>query len=86
MCVCVCRHYNAVVDMVSEDGETCTVTFDGYGSTEIIKLADLRPQGWEEDGGGGAKGAGPMKKKKVSEPNAKYVAMVIPLQNMLLWL
>lgn len=62
------RYYNAVVDMLSGDGETCTVTFDGYGSTVIVRLSDLRPHGWEEEEeeGGGAK-----KKKVVARPNAK---------------
>lgn len=32
---------------------TCTVTFDGYGTTEIVRLADLRPQGWEEEDNAG---------------------------------
>jgi len=32
------RYYNAVIDMLSEDGETCTVTFDGYGTTVIVKV------------------------------------------------
>lgn len=34
----VCRYYDAVIDMLSEDGETCTVTFDGYGTTVIVKV------------------------------------------------
>ncbi len=47
------RYYNAVVDLVSEDGVTCSVTFDGYGTTEIVRLADIRPQSWEEEDGAG---------------------------------
>jgi len=27
--------------MLSEDGETCTVTFDGYGTTVIVKVCIL---------------------------------------------
>lgn len=34
----MCRYYDAVIDMLSEDGETCTVTFDGYGTTVIVKV------------------------------------------------
>ena len=54
--------------MLSGDGENCTVTFDGYGSTVIVRLSDLRPRGWEEEEEevGGAK-----KKKVVARPNAK---------------
>ena len=37
----VCRYYDAVIDMLSEDGETCTVTFDGYGTTVIVKVCIL---------------------------------------------
>ena len=37
----VIRYYNAVIDMLSEDGETCTVTFDGYGTTVIVKVIHL---------------------------------------------
>ena len=64
----LCRYYNAVVDMLSGDGETCTVTFDGYGSTVISRLNDLRPRGWEEEEEEG----GDLKKKKLTaRPNAK---------------
>lgn len=41
------RHFNAVIDMISEDGQTCTVTFDGYGTTEITRVADIMPRDWE---------------------------------------
>lgn len=41
------RHFNAVIDMISEDGQTCTVTFDGYGTTEIARISDLMPRDWE---------------------------------------
>ena len=54
MCVCVCvcwhyavnsllcgRYYNAVIDMISEDKGTCSVTFEGYGTTEIVKVCVL---------------------------------------------
>lgn len=33
--------------MISEDGQTCTVTFDGYGTTEIARISDLMPRDWE---------------------------------------
>ena len=42
------RHFNAVIDMISEDGQTCTVTFDGYGTTEIVRVNELMPRDWEE--------------------------------------
>ena len=32
------RYYNAVIDMIADDGETCSVTFDGYGTTVIVKV------------------------------------------------
>ena len=68
MLLSLARYYNAVVDMLSGDGDTCTVTFDGYGTTVIVRLSDLRPRGWEEEEeeGGGAK-----KKKLDARPNAK---------------
>ena len=31
------RYYDAVVDMIGDDGDTCTVTFDGYSTTEVCK-------------------------------------------------
>ena len=33
--------------MISEDGQTCTVTFDGYGTTEIVRVEDLSSRDWE---------------------------------------
>ena len=33
------RYYNAVIDMISEDKGTCSVTFEGYGTTEIVKVS-----------------------------------------------
>lgn len=33
-----CRYYNAVIDMISDDNGTCSVTFEGYGTTEIVKV------------------------------------------------
>lgn len=68
--VCDFRYYNAVVDMLSGDGETCTVSFEGYGTTVIVRLSDLRPRGWEEEE---EEGSGLKKKKIDSRPNAKYV-------------
>lgn len=41
------RYFNAVIDMISDDGQTCTVTFDGYGTTEIVKVEDLSSRDWE---------------------------------------
>ena len=41
------RHFNAVIDMISDDVQTCTVTFDGYGTTEIVRVDDLLPREWE---------------------------------------
>ena len=64
----VVRYYNAVVAMLSEDGETCTVTFDGYGTTVITRLSDLRPHGWEEEE---EEGSSIKKKKLDARPNAK---------------
>ena len=61
------RYYNAVVDMLSDDGESCTVTFDGYGTTVITRLNDLRPRGWEEE----EEDSGPKRKKMDARPNAK---------------
>ena len=51
MCVCqctlwslvCCRYYNAVIDMISEDNGTCSVTFEGYGTTEIVKVSIVWP-------------------------------------------
>ena len=45
----VCRYYDAVIDMLSEDGETCTVTFDGYGTTVIVKV--MYPIQWSHPDG-----------------------------------
>ena len=42
------KYYDAVVDMIGDDGDTCTVTFDGYSTTEVCKLADLRQCGWDD--------------------------------------
>lgn len=33
--------------MISDDGQTCTVTFDGYGTTEIVRVDDLMSRDWE---------------------------------------
>ena len=75
----LCRYYNAVVDMLSGDGETCTVTFEGYGTTVIVRLSDLRPRGWEEE----EEGTGLKKKKLDARPNAKLVSktLIHPLPN-----
>lgn len=68
LCIVWCRYYNAMVDMLSGDGETCTVTFEGYGTTVIVRLSDLRPRGWEEEE---EEGGGVKKKKLDARPNAK---------------
>ena len=34
--------------MVSDDQQTCTVTFDGYGTTEIVRVVDLQARDWED--------------------------------------
>lgn len=54
--------------MLSGDSETCTVTFDGYGTTVIARLSDLRPRGWEDEE---EEGSGLKKKKLDARPNAK---------------
>ena len=56
--------------MLSGDSETCTVTFDGYGTTVIARLSDLRPRGWEDEE---EEGSGLKKKKLDARPNAKLV-------------
>ncbi|XP_015777196.1 PREDICTED: survival of motor neuron-related-splicing factor 30-like [Acropora digitifera] len=37
-------YYDATVDSISDDLTTCTVSFDKYGNTEIVKLSSLRPK------------------------------------------
>ena len=64
------RYYNATIDMIAADGETCTLTFDGYGTTVIVKLSDLRPHGWEEEEEA-KMGAGAKRKKTDARANAK---------------
>ncbi len=60
------RYYNAVIDMISTDGDSCTLTFEGYNTTEIVRLCDLRPCGWEDEEDG------KIKRKKVDpRANAK---------------
>jgi hypothetical protein len=62
------RYYNAVIDIISIDGESCTLTFEGYNTTEIVRLCDLRPCGWEDED----EGKTGVKKKKVdARANAK---------------
>lgn len=41
-------YFDAVIDMVSDDQQTCTVTFDGYGTTEIVRVADLQVRDWDD--------------------------------------
>ena len=62
------RFYNATIDMISADGESCTLTFEGYSTTEIVRLCDLRPRGWEEEEEGRV---GVKKKKTDARANAK---------------
>ena len=33
---------------MSDDQQTCIVTFDGYGTTEIVRVADLQVRDWED--------------------------------------
>ena len=54
--------------MIAADGESCTLTFDGYSTTEIVKLCDLRPRGWEEE----EEKPGTKRKKTDARANAKY--------------
>lgn len=55
--------------MISAGGDSCTLTFEGYNTTEIVKLCDLRPRGWEEE----EEGKLGIKRKKVdARANAKY--------------
>ena len=37
------RYCSAVIEMVSVDGENCSVEVDGYGTSIMTKLSDLRP-------------------------------------------
>ena len=54
--------------MISADGESCTLTFEGYSTTEIVRLCDLRPRGWEDEEEGKT---GVKKKKMDARANAK---------------
>lgn len=58
-----------MIDIISADGESCTLTFEGYNTTEIVRLGDLRPCGWEEEEEGKT---GIKKKKMDARANAKY--------------
>ena len=49
------RHYNAVIDMISEDKGTCSVTFEGYGTTEIVKVCERGREGERVGGRYGGK-------------------------------
>ncbi|KAK2192558.1 hypothetical protein NP493_28g11001 [Ridgeia piscesae] len=62
------QHYDAVIDEVLPDG-TCTVTFDGYGNTEVTQVSLLRSREGEsrkrgEEGGDEAGGAKKLNKTK----------------------
>jgi len=35
-------YYDAIIDSISDDLTTCTVSFDKYGNTEIVKISSLR--------------------------------------------
>ncbi|PFX14249.1 survival of motor neuron-related-splicing factor 30-like [Stylophora pistillata] len=35
-------YYDATIDSISEDFTTCTVSFEKYGNTEIVKVSSLR--------------------------------------------
>lgn len=54
--------------MISTDGDSCTLTFESYSTTEIVRLCDLRPSGWEDED----ESKTAVKKKKMdSRANAK---------------
>lgn len=54
--------------MISADGGSCSLTFEGYKTTEIVRLCDLRPCVWEDE----EEGKAGVKKKKVdARANAK---------------
>lgn len=61
------RRYGAIVEMLAEDGNTCSIKFDGYGTTIIAKLIDLRPLSWEDEG----VVSEDKSKKFIAKPNAK---------------
>jgi survival-of-motor-neuron-related-splicing factor 30 len=61
------KYFNAVIDMISEDNGTCSVTFEGYGTTEIVKLSELRPETSADEGGRKRKGAQLMKAKATKQ-------------------
>lgn len=75
--ISLCRYYNAVIDIISADGESCTLTFEGYNTTEIVRLGDLRPCGWEEEEEGKT---GIKKKKMDARANAKYANVESPVE------
>ena len=35
---CPSSYYDATIDRISDDGTTCTVTLEPFGSTEITKV------------------------------------------------
>lgn len=67
----VIRYFDATIDMIAADGETCTLTFNGYNTTEIVKLCDIRPRGWEEEEEGRVGTVGTKRRKVDARANAK---------------
>lgn len=58
------RYYGALVEVLSGDGATASVRFDGYGTTIFVRLSELRPLTWKEE-------PADKQTKKVVKPNAK---------------
>lgn len=61
------KYYNAVIDMISEDNGTCSITFEGYGTTDIVKLSELRPENKVDERGVKRKGAQQLMKTKANK-------------------
>ncbi|XP_064381853.1 survival of motor neuron-related-splicing factor 30-like [Halichondria panicea] len=58
------KYYGALVEVLSGDGATASVRFDGYGTTIFVRLSELRPLTWKEE-------PADKQTKKVVKPNAK---------------
>ena len=56
-----------MIEMLSDDGQTCSVKFDGYGTTIIVRLSDVRPLTWENEDVVSRDNS----KKFLTKPNAK---------------
>ena len=42
------EYHNAKIDMIADNGDSCTVKFDNIGSVEIVKISSLKPIGGDE--------------------------------------